>query len=149
MHDSGAMRLVECVRNLNSDLQRLLNLGGSSGDLLRERLALQVLHDEVVRPILMPYVVERADVGMRERRDGARLAVEAFAEVWIGGYGSSEDLEGDTSVKSCIAGFVNLAHAPTAKVRDDLVGAEPGARRQGQLEGTERIIPRECRALPR
>jgi hypothetical protein len=44
-----------------------------------EGLALQVLHDEEIRAVLLPDVVERADVRVRERRDGSGFALEPLS----------------------------------------------------------------------
>jgi hypothetical protein len=44
---------------------------------LRERLALDILHHQVIRT----NIVQRADVGMVERGDGARFAVKAVVEL--------------------------------------------------------------------
>ena len=57
-----------------------------SGALLQpvgERLAFEVLHHQVVDPVLLADVVERADVGMVEGGDGARLALEPRAAVGV------------------------------------------------------------------
>ena len=44
-----------------------------------------ILQDEVVDAVLMSDVEQRADVRMIQRRDGARLAVEAVAQLRVGG----------------------------------------------------------------
>jgi hypothetical protein len=43
-----------------------------------ERLAFQVLHDQIVNAVLVAYVVQRADVRMPQTRYGLRLAIETF-----------------------------------------------------------------------
>src|SRR5215469_6381542 len=55
---------------------------------------------------------------MIQRRDGARLALEALGEFALG------DLQRDDAVQARIAGLVNLAHPARADGREDLVGAE-------------------------
>src|SRR5438105_4809288 len=76
-------------------------------------------------------VVQRADVGMVELRDRARLAVEAGLHVGSGGEGGVEDFDGDDAVEAGIARSVDLAHAAGADAVEDLVRAEPGAGSQG------------------
>ena len=44
-----------------------------------ERFAFQVLHYHKINTVLMPNVVERADVRMTQARDGLGFTIEAFA----------------------------------------------------------------------
>ena len=82
-------------------------------------------------PSCSPDVVQRADVRMSELRDGARFAVEPFAELRIGGERVGQDLDRDRAVEARVARFVHLAHATGAKQRQDFVGAESRAGGQG------------------
>ena len=66
-------------------LQRLLERQRALRQPVRERLAFEILHDEVRGAVLLAHVVQRADVRMIELRDRARLAVEPLAELRIGG----------------------------------------------------------------
>ena len=61
---------------------------------------------------------------MIERRDRARLAVEAVAQLRVGGERRGEDLDGDGAIEPRIAGAIHLAHAARAEQGDDLIGAE-------------------------
>src|SRR5262245_64384055 len=79
VHDSLAMRLVERVRNLRAKPERFLEWKRSLCEPVRERLALEVLHDEVVRISLAADVVERPEVRMRELRDRPRHSLESGA----------------------------------------------------------------------
>ena len=51
---------------------------------VHECLALQVLHDQEVDAVLTPDIEDRADVGMRERRDRLGLALEPLLQIGIG-----------------------------------------------------------------
>jgi hypothetical protein len=93
MHDALRMRFLECIRDLPCNAQRLVERQRSL-----EILALDTLHDEVVRAD----VVQRADVGMIQRRHGARLALEAIAELFGG------NLDGDFAVQPRVVGTVDL-----------------------------------------
>jgi hypothetical protein len=75
---------------------------------------------------LLADVVERADVGMRQLGDGACLAVEALAELRIGGELLRQDLDRDGPIEPRIPGPVHLAHSTFAKFCEDLIRAEPG-----------------------
>ena len=89
MHDALAVRAIERVGDLGSVTQRLIQRQRSLGQPVRERLPFQQLHDEVLGSVLMPHVVERADVRMGELRDRLRLALEALERLRGGGRGSA------------------------------------------------------------
>ena len=84
MDDARAVRLVERVADLDGDLQRLVRIeaaGAATGQAFGECLPFEILQHEEVDAVLMPDVEQRADVRMIERRDRARLAVEAVAQL--------------------------------------------------------------------
>ncbi len=63
---------------------------------------------------------------------GARLTVEAFAELPIGRERRRKDLNGDRAIQPRVSGFVHLAHTACPQGRDDLVRAEARAGVEGQ-----------------
>ena len=132
--DAGAMRLVERRRDLDRDLQRLVERQRALRQPVGQRLAFEVLHDEKRRALLLADVVERADVRMRELAIGAAFAVEPFAELRVGGQRVGEDLDRDGAVEARVARLVHLAHAARADRGGDLVGAEAGAGWRGAVE---------------
>ena len=77
------MRLVERLGDLDGDLQRVVDLDRSTFESLRQRLALDVLHDEIVGPVLVANVIERADVRVRQRGNRLRLALESGLQFGI------------------------------------------------------------------
>jgi hypothetical protein len=83
MDDPLAMRLVERVGDLGSDLQRLVKRERPFLEARGQRLALEMRHDEVVSAIDAADIVDAADVGMVECSDGASLALEALRQFWI------------------------------------------------------------------
>jgi hypothetical protein len=64
---------------------------------------------------------------MVQRRYGARLAVETRPQLRIGGERRRQHLDRDDPIEPCVAGTVDLAHAPSAHQRDNLIRAEPDA----------------------
>ena len=109
MRDALLVRGVERIANLRGILQRLIERQRAF-----QRRALDVLHHQVIRSD----IVQLADVGMIQRRDGARLALEAFAEFGLG------DLDRDDAIQARVVGFVHLTHAARADGREDFVRAE-------------------------
>ena len=74
-----AVRRVERVGDLDRrSRSACVGRQRALAEAVRQRLALEQLHDEVVGPVLVADVVERADVRVVERRDRPRLALEAL-----------------------------------------------------------------------
>jgi hypothetical protein len=133
MHDALAVRLVERVGNLAAVAQRLLERQRALAEPVDERLSLEVLHDEIVGLTLASDVVQRADVRMRELRNGLCLPLKALGDLRRGREMLRQDLHGDRAVEACVLRPVHLSHPPRPKRREDLVGSKPGAlcQRQG------------------
>src|SRR5688572_20157907 len=119
MENAFGVRRIEGVDHLRRDTQRVANRQGTA-----ERRALQVFHDEVVGSD----VVQDADMRMVQRRDRPRLLREAVAVT------ARERLDGDGPSEARIGRLVDLAHAPGAEERNDLVGSEAGAWRECHSE---------------
>jgi hypothetical protein len=88
VNDAGAMGLVECRRDLDRDSDSLIDGERSTRDSIGERRTIEVFHDQEGRTLVLADVEERADVRMREPRDGAGLAIEPFAKVRVAGSAS-------------------------------------------------------------
>ena len=127
MGDALPVRLVEGVRNLDSDLQRLIERQRPLLQPLGQRVALEILHDQEVGALVLAHVVQRANVRVIQAGDGLRLALEPLLEVGVCGDMRGEDFDGDGAVQAGVAGFVHLAHAARAEGGEDFVGAERGA----------------------
>jgi hypothetical protein len=88
----------------------------------------------------MADVEERADVRVRERRDGLGFTIETPPCLRIGGQGRREDLDRDGAVQARVVRFVDLPHPAGAGAGEDLVGAERRTRRERhQVATTLRI----------
>ena len=80
------MRGRERGRDLGTILQRVLELQALPPDQLVECLAGNKLHGDESLAILLTDFVDRADVGMVQRRGGLRLALETGESLRISGY---------------------------------------------------------------
>jgi hypothetical protein len=126
VRDAGAVRTIERIANLHGNGQRVVDWKHRC--LLRsrrQRLALEVLEDDVVLVAVAADVVNRADVRIVERCDGARFLLEALPRLGIGGERAGQYLDRDGPIEPRIARAIHLAHAPFAKGRDDFVRTEP------------------------
>ena len=65
--------------------------------------------------IVIADVVNRADIGMVERRDGAGFALEAPQAIAVGREGGGKNLDGDLSSEARIARAIHLAHTTSAE----------------------------------
>ena len=94
------------------------------------RLALEQLrhHEEPIA--LLAGVVDRDDVGVRERRHRLRLGLEAGERVGVIGEVLGQDLDRHVALEAGVAGAVDLPHPAGAERRDDLVRAEAVAGRE-------------------
>ena len=131
MDDALAVGDAQRLRDLDPVAQGLLERKRALLQALGQGLALQVLHDQVVDPILPAEVVEDADVGMIQGGDGPGLTLEALAQVRASCQLRREDLDRHRPIQARVPGPVDLAHAAGAERRGDLVGAEAGAGGEG------------------
>src|SRR5262249_7461421 len=95
-----------------------------------ERFAFDAFHDEVVHAVLMPDIVEDADVGMIQAGDGLGLALEALLASWIGGEMSGENLDGYGALKTRVPGSIHLTHSARSKRSNNLIGSKSCTRSQ-------------------
>ena len=130
--DSLVVRRRETARDLRGVLDRPADGHRSAVGALPERLALEELGHDERRSRVRAHVVHRQDVGMIQRRGGARFALEPRQPVAVLGKRRGDDLDGNVTCKARIARPVDLAHAAGAKGGHDRVRSEPSAGRQLQ-----------------
>lgn len=123
MNDSGAM----CHRKSFGDLRTVAERFGK-GELAAfqsggKGFAVDEFHHQVVGAD----IVERADVGMADGRDGAGLLLEAVEE------GLIADLDGDAASEPGVGCAKDLAHTAFAEKGFNLVGADTGAGGDGRI----------------
>ena len=105
---------------------------GAVVQLLPQRGAVEQLHDGEGDVVLDPDIEDAEDVGMRERGDRLRLALEARARGRIGGQRGRQNLEGDVAIEFGVPRPIDLAHPARADGGEDLVRTEARARGEGQ-----------------
>ncbi len=112
-------------------------------------LALEQLHGDEGTALIFIDFVDSADVGMIERRCGARLALESLQSVRVAGGIFRQELERDQTAQPHVFSFVDNTHSARTKlfldavVRDNLV--VHGAQNSG-LEAIRRMysVYKEC-----
>ena len=138
MDDAGAVRALERLGDLDAVAEHLLERQRAFGQAIRQRLALEKLHHQIVDAVVRADVVGRADVRMGERRDRLRLALEPLAQTGIGREPRRQDLDGHGTVEPRVARAIDFAHAARAELRGHFVGTETGA-------GGDQSVPRGYR----
>ena len=140
----------EPLRDLRRDVGRFARRQAVVAQLqqtLAQRLAFEQLRDRVRHGLagiggLGTEVEDREDVGMRERGDGLRFALEPLERGRITGERRRQYFDGDVAIELRIARPIDFAHPPCANRRKDLVrtqscsGSEThqdGSRRAGEL----------------
>ena len=115
------MRFVQCVGDLAAELENLIKRDRTFFQALRQRLAFEALHDEVVRSILMADVVQHADVRMIQTGNGFGFALEALLANGIIRKLRRQDLDGDRAVEPRVSRAEDFAHATCAQRRDNFI----------------------------
>ena len=104
-------------------------------DALRQILALDELHHERVHAAGLLEPIDRRDVGMIQRRERLRLALEPRQAVGVRRERVRQDLDRDLAAERRVRRPIHLPHAAFADRRGDFVDAEPGAWSEGQRCG--------------
>ena len=133
MHHSTLVRALQPLANFNPVFQNLLGRQRSLAQAIGQRLAFQTFHHQEVHAILMPHIVQRANVGMVQRRDGARLAIEALLGFRIFRQMAGQNFNRDNTVEARIFRAVHLSHAARAQRRLNFVRTKLRARGQSHV----------------
>ena len=121
MHDPARVRGVQGIRDLDRKIQQLIELDGRAFDAVLERLAVQELHGDEGLMVLLPDLINRADVGVIQRRGRLCFTPEAFQGLMVLGKAFGQEFQGDKSVESRVLGLVDHTHPTAAQLRDDAV----------------------------
>src|SRR5262249_37440804 len=112
----------------------------ATSEALSQRLAIEVLHHQVIPAAFLPDVVEGANMRVVEGGNSARLAFEALADLRPFSGVRRKHLDRDGTVQTRIARFVDFAHAARAEGRQDLVRAEASAGRKRHMDRSDFIL---------
>lgn len=109
MDDALPVRRIQCLTDLPRILQRLRNR-----ERARERLALDVLHNQIVRPD----IVELAYIRMVECSDRLSLARKPLVELVVALFDRHK------TVEAAVSGLPHFTHTARAQRRQNLVRTE-------------------------
>ena len=121
MDNSAGVGSIECVRDLNTHLQQLLNLERPALDLVLEGGAIQILHGDEGLPLLLADVINGADVGMVQSRGRLGLPLKAGQSLGVAGDVIGQELECHKTMKASVFSFVYHSHPPATDLLDNAV----------------------------
>ena len=130
MNDALVVGVLERLRDLPRDLERLVDGNGTAGEPLLQILALDQLEREEGLAARLLEPVDRGDVGMVERREHVRLALEAGEPLRVPRDFRGQDLDRDVAVQVRVSRAIDLAHPAGAERRGDPVVGEALANHQ-------------------
>ena len=128
MHDARAVGLRQPLADLRGDVDGVVQRQRSPLDPLLQRLARVVRHHEVELAVVrFVDLVDRADVGVVQRRRRFGLLEEALLGRLVAGQIGRQDFDRHLTVKARVVGRVDDPHAAVAEFGEDRVRAERGA----------------------
>jgi hypothetical protein len=111
MDDAGFVGSFQRRCYLPRDAQRFIERHGAVRDAFGERRSFDQFHDQIIGTD----VVERADIGMIQRRDSAGLTLEPVAELL------RRKLDGHFAPEPSVGSTVDFAHSSSAESPRDSV----------------------------
>jgi hypothetical protein len=121
VYDALGVRRIQRIRHLNGQVQKVVKVKRARRDLVFESRTLQVLHHQEW-PALVPVdIVKRADVGMVQGGDGARLSLEALHRGAVSRQRFRQKLHRHRAAQAGIFGLIDDTHPAAAQHGDDPV----------------------------
>jgi len=105
------MRGLERIRDLDAEIEELLDCYRLRCDDLPERPAFEALHDDEGAPLVFPDFVDGADIGMVEGGSSAGFAAKAFEGLRFMHQLLGKKFQCDGAAKRSVFGAVDDTHA--------------------------------------
>ena len=90
-------------------------------DQVLQRLAVKELHGDEALALLLPDLVDGADIGVVQGRGGLGLAPEAFQCLRVLGHVIGQELEGNEATERRVLSLIHHTHPAAAQLLDDAV----------------------------
>jgi hypothetical protein len=124
VHEPVLVREGKPARNLEAELDHLVHRQRPFAlDELLQVLAVDVLEDDELAPVLLAAVDDRDDVRVRQLRDRPRLAAKALDVVLVPRVLLVQDLERDRALEQPVVRAEDVGHAAGADQFLQLVAA--------------------------
>ena len=112
---------IECVGDLECDLQHLAQWHAAADDAIFQSLAFEIFHGQKREALVFADIVNGANVWVIEGGGGAGFAAETIEGLRIVRGFFREEFQGDHALETGVFGFVNDAHAAAADFFEDAV----------------------------
>ena len=119
--DPLCVRRIQRVGDLDSQVQHLLHRHRCARDQVFERGSVQVFHDDERTTLGFIDLVNRADVGMVQRRGGKRLAPEPLQRRSVLRQIVGQELQGHMPRQLLVFGVIDHTHAAAAQLGDNSI----------------------------
>src|SRR3984885_2141543 len=119
--DSLGVRRIKAVCDLNCGLQQFRYFDWLCGDAVFKGLTLQQLHRYEWAAFIFSNVVNRADVGVIERRRSPRFTAESLDRLGVLGNVIWKEFQRDIATQARVLGLVDHAHPSATKFLQDAV----------------------------
>ncbi len=128
MHDAALVRGLERLGDLQRDSQRLVTRKRAVGEPLREVFTLDELHRQEAHAVRLVQAVDRRDVGVVQRGEQLRFALEAGEPLGTLREHGRQDLDRHLAIERGVEGLPHHPHAALADLVHDAVVQELAAR---------------------
>jgi hypothetical protein len=125
--ETGPVDRRQGLGDLRAPAEQRVDVGGSLGEDLAQRPALDVLHHQQQTAVVLDDVEHRGDVGVRHLAGHAGLADEAFPRDLVRRQVRRQGLDRHQPVQMRVPGAVDLAHAAPPDLVEHLVLADGGS----------------------
>src|SRR5664279_3207161 len=126
MNDALQVRVLQCLRHLDDDVDLLYQAQWSAGlNHAIKRLAIEELHDDERIAFVLAEFVHHDDVGVLEHADCAGFTQQTLAAIGGVGKAAGDDLYRHHAAEVGVARLVHHAHAAAANPLEDLVFSDP------------------------
>src|SRR5215469_4848968 len=110
------MRCVQCIGHLDGNSEKLLEFHGAPGDSVLQRLAVEKLHGDKRRNVMIVNFVDGADVGMVQCGSSFCLSLKTVESLRILRHIVGQELQSRKAAELHVLGLVNDAHSASAEL---------------------------------
>src|SRR5215469_13177128 len=132
MNNSSGVRGVECVGDLDAEIEQTLEFQGTAACQFAKGLAVQILHHDKRPTFMLADFVDSADVRMIQRRSGPRLAAKTFEGCLVPGDFVRQELECDKPAEMSVFSLINNTHAAAPQLFQNAVMRNRLTQRRGR-----------------
>ena len=121
MDHTFAVCPIQCVRDLCTIFQDLIQGQGPSPQSIRQCLSLHALHHQIIHPVLVSDIMQDTDVGMAQIGDGFGFPFESLLADGIRRELGGKKFERYGAIQARIPRTINLSHPACAYLFQDAV----------------------------